>query len=858
MFRYRCPNCRGKVEPKRLFDGRYAISCGRCIISSITGISSSIEEAYLSFVESYDDGSLVRNRDLDEILEEENLLRSRKEIDEMVAIIQKSKGIRKKGLPEPMKKALYSRLDYLVQYRVIQAQSPRMGAEPTKLGLEKEIQEALKEYGVSRFYQYQEKAIRTIMKGVNTVIVAPAGSGKTEAFCSPIVQSVYEQVAKSPVGNRKRRVYALFTYPTKSLSRDQLPKLTRIASSVGLRVAIWDGDTPQKEKNKILEEPPEIIITNFDSLHYHLIYRTKLSLLVRNIKHLVIDEVHVYTGIFGTNVHFILRRLRRLVGEFQIVGASATIANPKEFFSALIGEESEVVLETKGKHGDIHFAMLFPTMRSHRTMVLDLLSSLTKNSFRALSFSNSHLGAELTAFYGKRMGIQVEVHRAGLSLTHRKKVEESFRNGRLKSISTTPTLELGIDIGVVDAVVSDLVNITRLTQRIGRAGRRGQESIAYLALRGEDPISQYYRHNPGDYFEDIEPCYIDPTNSIIARYHMLAAAMDRPLDEGEFADFDGIKQELIDKGLLIEGGGRGTLFPDYREVRKLLQGYDLRGAGKNVSIRLMNRKVGERSLPQALDELYPGAIYFSAGSRYRSTFLDLSIGYAVLERIPYNYPYYTRALKEEWPRIVDIHERRYVLGIEVAYCTLSIKKKVVGYVNVDLGSEVNKGTRVYLDKPIEFEFVTKGIVFKAPEPSDILKQASPERREYVIASGFHACEHVIIEGTSMITGGASGDMGGISMDVSGIILVYDGAPGGNGASRVLFERLERAIERGVKILAECPCTNEDGCPRCTYSYRCGNNNEYLHKGAALEIYDRMTKGQRTELGDLEMVGKPIV
>ncbi|MCH8023020.1 MAG: DEAD/DEAH box helicase, partial [Thaumarchaeota archaeon] len=295
--------------------------------------------------------------------------------------------------------------------------------------------------------------------------------------------------------------------------------------------------------------------------------------------------------------------------------------------------------------------MLFPTMRSHRTMVLDLLSSLTKNSFRALSFSNSHLGAELTAFYGKRMGIQVEVHRAGLSLTHRKKVEESFRNGRLKSISTTPTLELGIDIGVVDAVVSDLVNITRLTQRIGRAGRRGQESIAYLALRGEDPISQYYRHNPGDYFEDIEPCYIDPTNSIIARYHMLAAAMDRPLDEGEFADFDGIKQELIDKGLLIEGGGRGTLFPDYREVRKLLQGYDLRGAGKNVSIRLMNRKVGERSLPQALDELYPGAIYFSAGSRYRSTFLDLSIGYAVLERIPYNYPYYTRALKEEWPRI---------------------------------------------------------------------------------------------------------------------------------------------------------------------------------------------------------------
>ena len=817
-----------------------------------------MDEAYLSFVDSYDEGSLVRNRTLDEILEEENLLRSRQEIDKMIAITVDNKGLKKKELPEPLKKALYSRLDFLVQYRVIQAQSPRTGADPARLGLEIEIVDALKEYGISRFYRYQENAIKTIMKGTNTIIVAPAGSGKTEAFCSPIVQSIYEQVAKSPVGKKKLQVYAVFTYPTKSLSRDQLPKITRIAASVGLRVAVWDGDTPQKEKVSILENPPEIIVTNFDSLHYHLMYRTRLSLLLRNIKHLVIDEVHVYNGIFGTNVHFILRRLRRLVGEFQIVGASATIANPKEFFSTLIGEEVEVILEPKGKHGDIHFAMLFPSMRAHRSMVLDLLSSLTKHSFRALIFSNSHLGAELTAFYGKRMGIQVEVHRAGLSLTHRKKVEESFRDGHLMSISTTPTLELGIDIGTVDAVVSDLVNITRLTQRIGRAGRRGQESIAYLALRGEDPISQYYRHNPEDYFKDIAPCYIDPTNPIVARYHILASAMDKPLDDDEFSDFDGIKQELIEKRLLLEGGIKGTLLPDYREVRKQLQGYDIRGVGSSITIRLSNRRVGERSLPQALDELHPGAIYFLASSRYRSTLLDLDIGYSVLERVPYNYPYYTRALKEEWPRVVDIHERRNVLGIEVAYCTLSIRKRVIGYVNVEIGSDVNKGTRVYLEKPIEFEFVTKGIVFRAPEPDHILKETGPENKEYVLASGFHACEHVIIEGTSMITGGASGDMGGISMDTSGIILVYDGASGGNGASRVLFERLERAIERGGKILAECPCINEDGCPRCTYSYRCGNNNEYLHKSAALEIYNRMIKGQRTELGDIEIIGKPIV
>ncbi|MFQ6010917.1 MAG: DEAD/DEAH box helicase [Nitrososphaerales archaeon] len=817
-----------------------------------------MDEAYLSFVESYDDGSLMTKGDLSEILAEQKLLRSVEEINEMIAVSSNSLGRDKENLPEPLRKSLYTKLDYVVQYRIIEAQEPRSGAEPDALGLESGIGKALKEFGISRFYRFQEQAVKSVLRGSNTVIVAPAGSGKTEAFCAPIVQSIYGQISNIPDGKRRQRVFAVLTYPTKSLARDQLPKLSRIAASVGLKVAVWDGDTSQREKNRILDQPPEIIVTNFDSLHYHLIYRTKLSLLLRNIKYFVIDEVHVYNGIFGTNVHFILGRLRRLVGDFQVVGASATIANPKEFFSDLIGEEAEVVMETEGKHGDIHFAMLFPTMRAHRTMVLDLLASLTKSAFKVLSFSNSHLGAELTAFYGKRMGIQLEVHRAGLSVTHRKRVEDEFRDGSLKSISTTPTLELGIDIGTVDAVVSDLVNVTRLIQRIGRAGRRGQESIAYLALRGEDPISQYYRQNPEEYFKDIEPCYIDPTNPIVARYHLLAAAMDRPLVESEFANFDEIKEELIGARLLIPQADKGVLFPDYREVRKQLQGYDLRGAGNSISIRLGNRRVGERSLPQALDELHPGAVYFLASSRYMSKSLDMKAGYAVLERIPYNYPYYTRALREEWPTVVEIHERRNAIGIEVAYCTLSIKKKVVGYVNVELGSDVNKGNRVYLEDPIEFEFVTKGIVFKAPGATKLIKETKAERREYVLASGFHACEHVIIEGTSMITGGASGDMGGISMDMSGYIFVYDGAPGGNGASRVLFDRLERAIERGSKILAECPCTNEDGCPRCTYSYRCGNNNEYLHKAAALEIYERMTRGQKTELGDLEILGRPLV
>jgi DEAD/DEAH box helicase domain-containing protein len=152
-----------------------------------------------------------------------------------------------------------------------------------------------------------------------------------------------------------------------------------------------------------------------------------------------------------------------------------------------------------------------------------------------------------------------------------------------------------------------------------------------------------------------------------------------------------------------------------------------------------------------------------------------------------------------------------------------------------------------LDKPLEFKFQTKGFVFRAPRPAGILQKVDDE--QYVEMSGFHASEHVVIEGSAMITGGASQDLGGISLGSSGLIFVYDGSIGGNGASRALFDRLDRAFGRALRILSECPCKSESGCPRCTYSYRCGNNNEYLHKHAAIEVMNRIVEGEKTEIGE---------
>ena len=194
--------------------------------------------------------------------------------------------------------------------------------------------------------------------------------------------------------------------------------------------------------------------------------------------------------------------------------------------------------------------------------------------------------------------------------------------------------------------------------------------------------------------------------------------------------------------------------------------------------------------------------------------------------------------------------------MEVAFCKLHIKKQVYGYVNIELGQEVNQGEKVLLEEPLEYDFVTKGIVFHAPRPLEEIQKAEDE--DYTEASGYHATEHVVIEGSNMITGGVSQDLGGISLGTSGLIFIYDGAIGGNGASRALFDRLKKALERAMYIIKECPCQNESGCPRCTFSYRCGNNNEFLHKYSSLEVLKRINSGEQTELVDPTEGDRPLV
>jgi DEAD/DEAH box helicase domain-containing protein len=845
LVNYRCPKCSSlhSVEVDRIFDGRLIFRCSKCNICAIVPTADSTDEAYLEFLDRCESGTGVAYADdLKHLMQEENIIRPSRDIDALLS----AANARGDSLLE---QTLRSQEDYIVDFQAIDEPPPEFGCMINHAPVDEAMINVLKAKKIDYLYKFQVDAIVKILEGKDVVITAPTASGKTEAFCIPLLQRVAaeESLRFGSLRSGKGKVSAIFIYPTKALSRDQLPKIEQLATPLGVRVAVLDGDTSEKDRRVIIDYPPDIVITNFDVLHYHMMHKTKFSRILRTAKFLVVDEAHVYTGIFGANVHHIIRRLERLAGStLQIVASSATLPNASEFCQMLFGRNMHVI-SGRGRRGRINLAIIFPSLRSYRSLMLDLLRQTTKRKHKTIVFASSHLSAELMAFYGARQGINIRVHRAGLSSALRKEIEQQFKGDQLMAISATPTLELGIDIGSVDAVISNIVPINRLFQRVGRAARRGQQGYAFLAL-GNDPISQYYKTHPADYMDDNELAYTDPTNPFVMEYQVLAMVCDKPLLIAESKQIWDVIQKLVSKGIVKVAKDR--FLPDLKEALKVLNEYSIRGIGTRVDIKFNNKIIGDRALPQALEELHQHAVYFLGGRRYRVKELHFDPNdqpYAELVSIPSDYPYYTKALTDDWPSILEIYEKKVVFGVEVAYCALNIQKSVPGYVNVEIGQEVAQGKKMMLDKPLEYEFVTKGFVFRAPRPSDLLQRVEDE--QYVEMSGFHASEHVIIEGSAMITGGASQDLGGISLGSSGLIVVYDGSIGGNGASRILYDRLDIAFGRSLRILSECACKSESGCPRCTYSYRCGNNNEFLHKRAAIEVMNKIVEGEKTKIGE---------
>ncbi len=792
---------------------------------------------------------------------------SRVQSNEQVSKLASKGGMALDDLSDSVRALLDGGRDYLVKYQYMAATDAEYGRTLDEVKIPTRLKELLAGKGIERLYRFQDQAEDLIFSGADVVIAAPTAQGKTEAFILPIIRKLLVTIQDSFMESGVR---TLLIYPTKALARDQYDKIVEMCKASGLSVAIFDGDVSQSQRTKIYSKPPDILVTNPDVLHYHLGWiSSRLVPLLRTVKYAVLDEIHLYTGSMGSNVYYILKRLEMEAGHFQKIGASATIANPKEFADQLFDSEVRLVESTSAKRGPIHFMMFYPGDRSKYSMIVDLVRRLREGRFKTLVFGNTHSEAEVLNMLLRDAGLNSMVHRAGLSKKYRSQVESQFKSGSLQVLVSTPTLELGIDIGDLDSVVSMIVSITRLTQRTGRAGRKGQESVAILALREKDPISSFYRHEPEKYFTDIDSAYMEPENEVVGYYQLIAAAMTGRLNASMFPRQRRILNALAEDGIITVREDGSVRVTDSDQARKKWRGYSIRGIGDTVQIRSGERTLGQRSMPMASQELHPGAIYLHGGKNYMSVDFRYAPGFGRATVVPFqDRSVHTRPLYSTMPRILEVIEERKVLGLNVVYCALEMTQTVYGYVK----KETRTGkvvARNDLSEPLVYKYVTRGFAFTAPGPTNVvndylggkLTDASGPRLgpADLYGGAFHALEHVVIESSDMLTGGSTREIGGVSMGDSGIIFVYDGSPGGNGASKLLFTRLDEAFRRTETILGKCDCKTVDGCPLCTYSYQCGNNNRPLFKLGALDSVKQILGKVETDVDTKGYAGyEPLV
>ncbi|AFA38718.1 Distinct helicase family with a unique C-terminal domain including a metal-binding cysteine cluster [Pyrobaculum oguniense TE7] len=689
-----------------------------------------------------------------------------------------------------------------------------------------EVAEALRALGISQLYRYQYDAVKSIEAGRDTVIVAGTGMGKTEAFLIPILEASLESLG-GPV--------ALLLYPTKALARDQLHRLRRYGDRLGVRVMVYDGDTPQRERRLMYDSPPHIIVSNPDMVSQALMHVARFRQLVGRLRYVVLDDFHVYAGVFGSHMYYLLRRLRRFVRPV-FVGTSATVGNPAEFAQALFeSDRVNVVWGPLRRRGKVIHVLVRPRFRSKWAEAAKLASLCIEHGMKCIVFTDSHKYSEIIYRALKMMGLgdRVAVHRAGLEAEERKRVEEALKRGEIDVVIATPTLELGIDIGDVDGAILASIppSYSRYLQRVGRVGRRGQTGYVVQIL-GNDPISQYYWNYPHEFFARApEPLGFEKENEDIAALHLLAAAADKPLRTGELTPFEkALAEKLLARGSLTRVGSFLRITPQGREELSMLS---LRGSPHVVKIRTADgRTIGERELPLALYELHPEAIYMHGGRTYVSKTLDLEKRVAVVEPADAE-DLVTSALEDMEPQLVEVYEEGSAEGVPYQYGRLKMRITVYGYALKRFTTDETLGE--YNIDPLSYEFETKGAVFYFP----LLRFATNDAVDWEArAKGYHAAEHVLISAAEIAVGASKTDLGGVSYP-DGVIVIYDSHVGGNGTTRLLIKNFRKVAEVALKIVKGCDCA--DGCPKCVYSPYCGNNNKMLSRRNAIRVLEAVLR-----------------
>ncbi|MDP9385302.1 MAG: DEAD/DEAH box helicase [Actinomycetota bacterium] len=735
----------------------------------------------------------------------------------------------------------------LVQQSAVHARPPRPAPIPGDL--HPDVAAALRGAGIETLYAHQAEALHAAWAGP-TIVTTGTASGKSLCFNLPTLDVI----------SRDAKARALYLYPTKALAQDQARALHALGVKRA-RPAIYTGDTPREERAQIRRRA-NVVLTNPDMLHVGILpNHPAWGDFLSNLAVIVVDEAHVYRGVFGSHVANVLRRLLRIADAYgtapRVLMASATIANPAELAERLTGLEDFTVIDRDGSPGARKtIAMWNPpivdealgTRRSVLAEASDLLADLVGEGARTIVFMKSRKAVELMAKF-TRLALEdrgageladlVVPYRAGYTPGQRRELERRLADGELLGVVSTDALELGIDIGSLDAAICVTFpgTVASLRQMWGRAGRRGRGLAVYVA--GDDALDQFFCRHPDEFLDrPVESAILNHENEEIYAAHLLCAAHEGPL-EARDGEFLGPRWQLHAEWLVSRGDLRerkpGVFVPRRAEEYPAAQ-VSLRSASRD-SFAVLDTDSGELlgtvEAARAYSTTHDGAIYLHGGRSYEVAGLDHDTRHAFVRAFAGDW--YTQPKKETDTQITRLLDRRETMGVTLSFGEVVVSEQVTAYQRKRLADHEVLDL-VGLDMP-QTSFSTQALWYELGE--EALGSKAPL---IALLGALHAAEHTQIAVLPLLAMCDRWDIGGLSTNLhpqtgGPTIFIYDGHPGGIGITRQGFREFEALVDDAHRLLSECPC--ESGCPSCVQSPKCGNLNEPLSKAGARELMGRM-------------------
>lgn len=692
------------------------------------------------------------------------------------------------------------------------------------------IRDSLGNKGIDKLYTHQKQCYETARSGRDLVVVTPTASGKTLCYNLPVLQTLMESEDSR----------ALYLFPTKALSQDQQASLNEIVidGNLPVKICTYDGDTPGSLRISA-RKSGKIIISNPDMLHSGILpNHPKWIEFFTSLKYIVLDEVHTYRGVFGSHMTNLVRRIKRIANFYGsdpvFICCSATIGNPQELAEKILEKSIVLINENGAPSGEKHIILynpplLDPVQGIRRGIVLEsqrLALKLLKQGVKTIIFARSRVKTELISsylnkslanHYNQNYKIRVEPYRGGYLPRERRMIEKGLRDGSISGVVSTNALELGIDIGGLDASILAGYpgSISSAWQQAGRAGRSNKVSLAII-IASNSPVDQYLTQNP-DYFFGSSPesGFVDPDNLYILIDHIKCAAFELPFRKGDSFGGDILELlEYLEENGVLRHTGDAWYWADrsYPSERISLRG----GSEENVIIidttKGKSEVIGEMDAHSARELIFEEAVYIHKGEQFKVLKLDLENHLCHVVESTVNY--YTDSILKTDIKVLQVDDEENHLGVKLISSDILVRSEVSKYKKIKFQTHENIGYGdIFLP---EHEMHTRSTILSFDEATDARSAFDriPAELQAPVMSRFAT----LVKNTAplfLLCG--RGDIGVVGrvrdphFEIPGLY-IYDNYPGGIGLADGFHVQMEKILNASLSLVQKCTC--REGCPSC--------------------------------------------